>query len=670
MTTQANIVISGRDDTRAAFASASRNMRDLGDKTSGLVDRLGSIGNALRGISLIGNLANTALAAMVHRSIEGVAQFQDLSEKIGDTSTNVAGLKLAADVSGTSLDTVAAASVRLTAGLSKTDDESKGVGAAIKALGLEFDQFKKLSPVEQLDAVAQAMAGFKDGAGKTAVAVALFGKAGAELIPFLNDLAENGRTQIKLSGEQIRAADDYTKSVARLRNELGAIGQETAAGLVPTMAELVSLLRETARYASDAGTGVSVLQVALDGLKKVLEVVVLLGSDVAFVLRGIGTDIGGIHAQIAALMRLDFRGFRAISDAMKEDAERARKELDAFQKRIVDPIVLNPSDSQDALSRRLGAQSRGRVLNYRAPGSGGPKDKKTEVERYIEQLQRQLEKTQGLTAVEQALLDIQKGRLGAATEAQKGVILDLAKQLDLTRELAKEQKERMEDGRKRAIAEGDAVNKSNQEYQDRLKTLLDGGPQAQLEKQRESMLLLADAFEKGRISAEQFNDAATGFLGLDQKAEKTKSIAEELGLTFSSAFEDAIVGGKGLSDVLKGLEQDILRIMTRKLVTEPLANFLTDSIGSFFGGARAHGGPVTAGTTYLVGERGPELFTASASGSIVPNHQLERVAAAGGNTTVVQVNVTAPQGTSRSSATQWGSEAARQMQHALSRVGG
>jgi hypothetical protein len=42
-------------------------------------------------------------------------------------------------------------------------------------------------------------------------------------------------------------------------------------------------------------------------------------------------------------------------------------------------------------------------------------------------------------------------------------------------------------------------------------------------------------------------------------------------------------------------------------------------IDSVFGGARAMGGPVSAGKSYLVGERGPELFTPSGSGNIIPN---------------------------------------------------
>jgi hypothetical protein len=55
------------------------------------------------------------------------------------------------------------------------------------------------------------------------------------------------------------------------------------------------------------------------------------------------------------------------------------------------------------------------------------------------------------------------------------------------------------------------------------------------------------------------------------------SLAKDLGMTFSSAFEDAVIGGKKFSDVLKGIGQDILRIVMRKNVTQPLA----DAIGKF-----------------------------------------------------------------------------------------
>jgi phage-related minor tail protein len=51
--------------------------------------------------------------------------------------------------------------------------------------------------------------------------------------------------------------------------------------------------------------------------------------------------------------------------------------------------------------------------------------------------------------------------------------------------------------------------------------------------------------------------------------------------------------------------------------------------------ARANGGPVSSGQTYMVGERGPELFVPGRSGTIVANDKM-----GGGNTNVV-VNVDA-----------------------------
>lgn len=65
---------------------------------------------------------------------------------------------------------------------------------------------------------------------------------------------------------------------------------------------------------------------------------------------------------------------------------------------------------------------------------------------------------------------------------------------------------------------------------------------------------------------------------LKEQAEKTAETARELGLTFSSAFEDAIVEGRKLSDVLRGIEQDLIRIAVRKAITEPFAA----AAGGFF----------------------------------------------------------------------------------------
>src|SRR5574343_586672 len=69
--------------------------------------------------------------------------------------------------------------------------------------------------------------------------------------------------------------------------------------------------------------------------------------------------------------------------------------------------------------------------------------------------------------------------------------------------------------------------------------------------------------------------------------EKQKSALEELGITFTSAFENAIAGGQGWSAVLKGIEQDLVRLIIRMTVTENVAKSLrsvmdSGSLGKLF----------------------------------------------------------------------------------------
>lgn len=69
---------------------------------------------------------------------------------------------------------------------------------------------------------------------------------------------------------------------------------------------------------------------------------------------------------------------------------------------------------------------------------------------------------------------------------------------------------------------------------------------------------------------------------------------------------------------------------------------LAGKVGSFFGGlnpfggGRAAGGPVSMGKTYLVGERGPELFSPNGSGTIIPNKALGGTSS--GNTINISVS--------------------------------
>lgn len=65
----------------------------------------------------------------------------------------------------------------------------------------------------------------------------------------------------------------------------------------------------------------------------------------------------------------------------------------------------------------------------------------------------------------------------------------------------------------------------------------------------------------------------------------------------------------------------------------PIVKGISGVIDNVFGGGRASGGSVNAGTSYLVGEQGAELFTPKTNGTIIPNNRL------GGGSSVTNINI-------------------------------
>ncbi|HCS18466.1 MAG TPA: hypothetical protein DIW45_12540, partial [Erythrobacter sp.] len=99
-------------------------------------------------------------------------------------------------------------------------------------------------------------------------------------------------------------------------------------------------------------------------------------------------------------------------------------------------------------------------------------------------------------------------------------------------------------------------------------------------------------------------------------AKSFKDMAQET-MNALKGMVDSIKSGDFL-DILSGVVNMVLQLGSAGLFGQKFATGLNTT----FDGARAMGGPVSAGKTYLVGEKGPELFSPGSSGSIIPNHEL------------------------------------------------
>lgn len=159
------------------------------------------------------------------------------------------------------------------------------------------------------------------------------------------------------------------------------------------------------------------------------------------------------------------------------------------------------------------------------------------------------------------------------------------------------------------------------------------------------------------------NGATAGIANYMDAAHNMAAQTESAVTDVAKSAEDSLVnlaetGKLNFKSLADSIIADIIRMQARAAVSG-LLNFAIGAAGSYFGNtgstfaaniqggntldnlvnntggwgtipARATGGPVDAGTTYLVGEKGPELFNPGSSGTIIPNHALSSGSSSGG----------------------------------------
>ena len=136
--------------------------------------------------------------------------------------------------------------------------------------------------------------------------------------------------------------------------------------------------------------------------------------------------------------------------------------------------------------------------------------------------------------------------------------------------------------------------------------------------------------------------SASSFTGLADTFGTTTETMERAATGWTNSFGNELAsmvttGELDFARLAESIINDLIRIAIQAQITQPLLEAMglaTPAASTGTGTTteatgKATGGSVMRGTTYLVGEQGPELFTASNSGSIIPNDQLS-----GGNATV------------------------------------
>ncbi|HEX7123451.1 MAG TPA: hypothetical protein VF178_13830 [Gemmatimonadaceae bacterium] len=328
---RAQILISAVDQTRGAFDSIKRNLGDLGNAARSLKGVLGTLGVAL---------SAAGLGAMVKSALDSADALSKLSQRVGITVESLSLLMPAAELSGVSAEKFEGGLRRLAARMLEAATGSAEAARGFEALGVAFrNQDGSLRATDQvlLD-LADRFKTMPDGAEKTALAMQVFGKSGADLIPFLNQgrdgvealTAEMQALGLQIGGDTAAQAEVFNDALAKVRMAVGSIANRVIEDFLPAMNQMAEGMVESAKQ---GGT----LRQILDGIVYVLKLLALGAATVGKAFVALGEAIGaGMAAAVEALSG-NVSGAKAIIAELKGSLVQRLDELAEFHDALFDP---------------------------------------------------------------------------------------------------------------------------------------------------------------------------------------------------------------------------------------------------------------------------------------------------------------------------------------------
>jgi hypothetical protein len=556
---------------------------------------------------------------LISKVTEADARMKDMAGNLGFSTQALSEFAFAAELSGVHTDELFVAMKKMEQGIGS----GKSAGA-LKDIGLSIKDLINLAPEQQFEKIIGALAGVENQSIKASAAQDLFGKSGIKMIEITKDgvagfnamRSESRLLGGSLSEESAKAADDFDDALTRIKTAVMGVGRDMATARNESFADFINALafkipaaafaaqRAFQEFGMEIGIFAGAFQQTFEELSK-FETLLLT------------TPMG-----IASFVEKAFGRFR----------KDASVELDKFDK-----------ETQDQLDKIQAGW-----LTSPTPPSQGPLIDPDAI-KASEDAAKAGEKLRNEIDGIVSSLEKEAATLGMTSEQVQFYTLMSKDATDADKERA-------------AHAITLIQNYNDQQKAIQAITEFEKERQAALDEQIKQEDELARVKEIAYV--QDLQNMANVTFAMDKNIDSTdnlKDAAHDMGLTFTSAFEDAVVGGKKFTDVLSGIFDDIQKMILRLTVTKPLEGLvgsLFDSIvGSLFGGGgaawtttgssfdlgswlpgMAHGGSVAPNQAYLVGEHGPELFTPGMSGSITPNDTLSGM---GGDTLTIVQNIDA-----------------------------
>ena len=593
-----NIVIKAVDKTKKTFRAV----------TMGLNMVKKAVFSLKSGLLALGGIAG--MGYLVKQSMNTIDVLGKTASKIGIATDELGALRYAAEQTGVASNTLDMALQRM---VRRVSEAAMGTGEAVKALkemNIDAAKLNDLSPDEQFRAIAEAMAGVENQSDKVRLAMRLFDSEGVALVNTLDggktalDAFEKRARELgmTLSDDLVDGVEEANDAIATFQGFLGGMFKTTVAELAPLIKGITQNMMEWVELKVQEGGGAGKVArgIAISVVNSTKVIVESFGQVANSIIK-----LGNVAGRVANFLNKWF-GEVTTKEAQAEIAD-LNKDLYVLEKQQKQlgkggDYLNQPIDILKAQRKEL--QS---MIDTATTWTEMEPMQPIDVNASTQWLDDLLEKMKGVSDVPATDIGNNDVKGLGLSEEQMQAMLERKAEYEDNLELW-----RVTSANNEKVHMQNIISIAEQQEQEVLE-IKRKALQQQLQMQKDYK----------RQEAMTITEAGNTIIGA-MAAHNEKAFKINKALAIKNAL---IATFEGVSQAMK-LPFPANIAMSAVALAKGYANVSSIRATQY----REKGGPISAGSPYIVGERGPELIVPNQAANVVPNDQL------GGNN--VTINVT------------------------------
>ena len=300
------------------------------------------------GTAIAGYFTFDAIKGSIQHTLDFADSLNKMSQKVGVSVDALYAMQAAGKLADIDMNILEKSLLKFNKGLGTAETGAGGTENALKNLGISLkDSSGHLKMSDQyLLEVADKFKSMPNGIAKSTLAMELFGKSGADMIPLLNGGSDALREYSGIMDQDTaQAAEKFNDSLTTVGLAVDAVWMQMASSLSPTLSAIANDFTDVAKEGKETG------QTLGDDLAKGMKVAINLGYIVAGSFSMAGHALGNLGAAASLLAEGDLSGAKFAWDKISADAKKDEAYWDTRINKVMTATAETQKDSDAQRNR-------------------------------------------------------------------------------------------------------------------------------------------------------------------------------------------------------------------------------------------------------------------------------------------------------------------------------